>query len=100
MSRSARCASTCAAASARSASRSRPTFRGQGLGTALLEALLDDVAADPQVVALTAAVHVGNTPSMRAFARVGFVADGSDGEFRCSAATSRSPPAYPGRRRA
>ena len=27
-------------------------------------------------------MHVGNTPSMRAFARVGFVADGSDGEFR------------------
>jgi len=59
-----------------------PTFRGQGLGTAMLEALVDDVAADPQVVTLTAAVHVGNTPSMRAFARVGFVADGSDGEFR------------------
>jgi spore coat polysaccharide biosynthesis protein SpsF len=59
-----------------------PTFRGQGLGTAILEALVADVAADPQVVTLTAAVHVGNTPSMRAFARVGFVADGSDGEFR------------------
>jgi spore coat polysaccharide biosynthesis protein SpsF len=59
-----------------------PTFRGQGLGTAILNALVADVAADPQVVTLTAAVHVGNTPSMRAFARVGFVADGSDGEFR------------------
>ncbi len=59
-----------------------PTYRGQGLGTAMLEALLDDVAADPQVVVLTAVVHVGNTASMRAFARVGFVADGSDGEFR------------------
>ena len=59
-----------------------PTFRGQGLGTAMLEALVGDVAADPQVVALTASVHVGNTPSMRAFARVGFVAAGSDGEFR------------------
>jgi spore coat polysaccharide biosynthesis protein SpsF len=59
-----------------------PTFRGQGLGTAMLESLVDDVAADPQVVTLTASVHVGNTPSMRAFARVGFVADGSDGEFR------------------
>ncbi len=59
-----------------------PTFRGQGLGTAMLEALLEDVRADPQVVTLTAAVHVGNTPSMRAFSRVGFVADGADGEFR------------------
>ena len=43
---------------------------------------MEDVTADPQVVTLTAAVHVGNTPSMRAFARVGFVADGFDGEFR------------------
>jgi len=59
-----------------------PTFRGQGLGTALLEALLEDVATDPQVVGLTAAVHTGNTASMRAFARVGFVANGADGEFR------------------
>jgi len=59
-----------------------PTFRGQGLGTAMLEALVRDVSADPQVVALTASVHAGNTPSMRAFARVGFVAAGSDGEFR------------------
>ncbi len=59
-----------------------PACRGQGLGTALLEALLADVATDPQVTALTAAVHVGNTPSMRAFARVGFVPNGSDGEFR------------------
>ena len=56
--------------------------RGQGLGTAMLEALLVDVAADPQVVALTASVHVGNAPSMRAFARVGFLPDGADGEFR------------------
>jgi spore coat polysaccharide biosynthesis protein SpsF len=59
-----------------------PTFRGQGIGTAMLEALVDDVGADPQVVTLTGAVHVGNNPSMRAFARVGFVTDGSDGEFR------------------
>jgi spore coat polysaccharide biosynthesis protein SpsF len=59
-----------------------PTYRGQGLGTAMLEALIDDVVTDPQVVALTAVVHVGNTASMRAFARVGFVADGSDGAFR------------------
>ena len=59
-----------------------PTFRGQGLGTALLEALLGDVATDPQVVTLTAAVHVGNTASMRAFARVGFVSDGAEGDFR------------------
>ena len=42
-----------------------PTFRGQGLGTAMLEALVCDVSADPQVVALTASVHAGNTPSMR-----------------------------------
>jgi spore coat polysaccharide biosynthesis protein SpsF len=59
-----------------------PIFRGRGLGTAMLEALVDDVGSDPQVVTLTGAVHVGNAPSMRAFARVGFVADGSDGEFR------------------
>jgi spore coat polysaccharide biosynthesis protein SpsF len=59
-----------------------PTFRGQGLGTALLEALLEDVAADPQVTVLTASVHTGNTPSMRAFARVGFHAAGHDGSFR------------------
>jgi spore coat polysaccharide biosynthesis protein SpsF len=59
-----------------------PTFRGQGLGTALLEALVEDVATDPQVISLTAAVHTGNTASMRAFARVGFGANGSDGEFR------------------
>jgi spore coat polysaccharide biosynthesis protein SpsF len=59
-----------------------PNHRGQGYGTALLEALLDDVASDPQVVTLIAAVHVGNTASMRAFARVGFLADGADGEFR------------------
>jgi spore coat polysaccharide biosynthesis protein SpsF len=59
-----------------------PSFRGQGLGTAILEALLVDVAADPQVVTLIAAVHTGNTASMRAFARVGFVAAGADGAFR------------------
>ena len=59
-----------------------PSFRGQGLGTAMLELLLADVGADPQVVALTASVHVGNTASMRAFARVGFVAAGADGTFR------------------
>lgn len=59
-----------------------PTFRGQGLGTAMLESLLADVGADPQVVALTASVHVGNTASMRAFARVGFIAAGADGTFR------------------
>jgi spore coat polysaccharide biosynthesis protein SpsF len=59
-----------------------PACRGQGLGTALLQALLDDVAADPQVIELTASIHVGNTPSMRAFARVGFIANGADGEFR------------------
>ena len=59
-----------------------PAHRGQGLGTAMLEALLDDVATDPQVVTLTASVHVGNTASMRAFARVGFVAAGADGTFR------------------
>jgi spore coat polysaccharide biosynthesis protein SpsF len=59
-----------------------PSFRGQGYGTALLEALLDDVASDPQVVALTASIHAGNTPSMRAFARVGFTAVGADGDFR------------------
>ena len=34
------------------------------------------------IVALTASVHVGNAPSMRAFARVGFLPDGADGEFR------------------
>ena len=59
-----------------------PNFRGQGLGTALLEALLADVAADPQVVTLTASVHEGNTASMRAFARVGFHTAGADGDFR------------------
>ncbi len=59
-----------------------PDFRGQGLGTALLEALLADVATDPQVVTLTASVHEGNTASMRAFARVGFHSAGADGDFR------------------
>ncbi len=59
-----------------------PTFRGQGLGTALLEALLEDVSSDPQVTTLTASVHTGNTPSMRAFARVGFHDVGHDGSFR------------------
>jgi RimJ/RimL family protein N-acetyltransferase len=58
-----------------------PAFRGHGLGTALLEALLADVATDPQVVGLTASVHAGNTPSLRAFARVGFHAAGADGDF-------------------
>ena len=68
-----------------------PTFRGQGFGTALLEALLDDVAADPQVVTLTASVHEGNTASMRAFTRVGFVtrpaptaSSGCSGTTRCA----------------
>jgi len=59
-----------------------PTFRGQGYGTALLEALLADVATDPQVVALTASIHEGNTPSMRAFAKAGFAPNGADGDFR------------------
>ena len=59
-----------------------PAFRGQGFGTALLEALLADVATDPQVVTLTASVHEGNTASMRAFARVGFHSAGADGDFR------------------
>ena len=57
-------------------------YRGQGFGTALLEALLLDVASDPQVVTLTASVHEGNTASMRAFARVGFHPAGADGDFR------------------
>jgi spore coat polysaccharide biosynthesis protein SpsF len=56
-----------------------PAFRGRGLGTALLEALVTDAGTDPQVVALTAVVHVGNTASVRAFARAGFVPDGPDG---------------------
>jgi RimJ/RimL family protein N-acetyltransferase len=59
-----------------------PSFRGQGLGSALLEALLDDLGSDPQVAELTASIHIGNTPSMRAFAKVGFTANGADGEFR------------------
>jgi spore coat polysaccharide biosynthesis protein SpsF len=59
-----------------------PNHRGQGFGTALLEALLADLATDPQVVALTASIHEGNTPSMRAFARVGFHPAGADGDFR------------------
>jgi spore coat polysaccharide biosynthesis protein SpsF len=59
-----------------------PAFRGRGLGTALLEVLLEDVASDPQVTTLTASVHTGNTPSMRAFARVGFHDVGRDGSFR------------------
>ena len=53
-----------------------PAFRGQGFGTALLEALLTDVAADPQVVTLTAVgargqhgvdarVHPGRLPPGR-----------------------------------
>jgi spore coat polysaccharide biosynthesis protein SpsF len=58
-----------------------PGFRGQGFGTALLEALLADVAADPQVVTLTASVQEGNTASMRAFTRVGFQPAGADGDF-------------------
>jgi spore coat polysaccharide biosynthesis protein SpsF len=58
-----------------------PNFRGQGLGTALLDALLADVAADPQVVVLTASVHEGNTPSIRAFRRARFHPAGADGDF-------------------
>ena len=73
-----------------------PSFRGQGLGTAMLESLLADVATDPQVVALTAAVHVGNTASMRAFARVGFVANGADGDVPAASGTTCRSPGFEG----
>ena len=72
-SRSAPCASTCATASARSASRSRRRAAARVSAPRCWKRCSTTSRTDPQVVALTAAVHVGNTPSMRAFARVGFV---------------------------
>lgn len=68
-----------------------PARRGRGLGTALLRALLADVAADPQVVRLTALVHPDNHASLRAFARTGFVPDGEHDGFR----VLRRDPAVP-----
>jgi spore coat polysaccharide biosynthesis protein SpsF len=59
-----------------------PPHRNRGFGTAMLDALVADVASDPQVVELVASVHVGNAASMRVFARSGFTAIAEDGDFR------------------
>lgn len=59
-----------------------PALRHQGYGTAILQALLADVAGDPQVAELVAYVHVENAASFRAFSRVGFTAGAEDGAFR------------------
>lgn len=54
--------------------------RGKGYGTAAVEALLRWVEAQPGVRLVTARVDVGNEPSHRLLARLGFVRDGLDGD--------------------
>lgn len=68
-----------------------PEHRGHGLGRALLRALIDDCAADPQVVALNAAVHPANVASLKAFEAAGFAPAGDDGGFRLLRRPVREP---------
>jgi len=49
-----------------------PAHRGRGHATAMLAALLIQSEPDPQIVRLRALVRDDNTPSLRAFSRVGF----------------------------
>jgi RimJ/RimL family protein N-acetyltransferase len=48
-------------------------FRGRGYGTEAVQVLADWVAAQPGVAAVVAEVEVGNEPSRRLLARLGFV---------------------------
>jgi RimJ/RimL family protein N-acetyltransferase len=58
-------------------------FRGQGLGTEAVRVLVDWVAAQPDVRAVTASVEVGNEPSRRLLHRLGFAVVGeADGHWQ------------------
>jgi RimJ/RimL family protein N-acetyltransferase len=58
-------------------------FRRQGYGTEAAGALADWVGAQPEVLAVTAAVEVGNLPSRRLLERLDFVFVGeSDGRWQ------------------
>lgn len=50
--------------------------RGRGLGTAAVRALVDHLAAMPEVQRIHAEVHVSNTASWRVLERIGFTATG------------------------
>jgi RimJ/RimL family protein N-acetyltransferase len=51
-------------------------YRGRGYGTEAVRALADWVAAQPGVTAVSAEVEVGNEPSRRLLARLGFTLAG------------------------
>jgi RimJ/RimL family protein N-acetyltransferase len=58
-------------------------YRGRGLGTEAVQALVDWVAAQPDVRAVTASVEVGNEPSRRLLRRLGFALVGeADGHWQ------------------
>jgi ribosomal-protein-alanine N-acetyltransferase len=49
-----------------------PGSRGRGLGGRAVTALVDRLAAQPEVAVIEAEVHVGNEPSWRILERIGF----------------------------
>ena len=54
-------------------------FRGRGLGTEAVRLLVDWLAGQPEVRVVTASVEVGNEPSRRLLARLGFALTGESG---------------------
>jgi RimJ/RimL family protein N-acetyltransferase len=52
--------------------------RGRGLGSRAVAALVDWLAALPEVRTIEAEIHVSNEPSRRLVERLGFVADSGD----------------------
>lgn len=58
-----------------------PGARGEGLASEAVELLVAWAQSQPEVRAVTARVDRGNVPSERLLARLGFSADGEDGEF-------------------
>src|SRR5438093_41742 len=53
-----------------------PPHRGRGLAHAMLQALLEELRQDMQVMSLEARVHPENVPSLKAFEAAGFRATG------------------------
>jgi RimJ/RimL family protein N-acetyltransferase len=64
-------------------------YRGRGIGTEAVRAMVDWLAAQPDVRVVTASVEVGNEPSRRLLARLGFdLVDESDGHWRLERSVS------------
>jgi ribosomal-protein-alanine N-acetyltransferase len=64
-------------------------YRGRGIGSEAVRAMVDWLAAQPDVRVVTASVEVGNEPSRRLLARLGFdLVDESDGHWRLERSVS------------